>query len=216
LTIFRVKFGVKRINMNEKTEGEPVPNPATREPRKKKQARWDEMAAEVVKVTDGLGLEIDSGIKDTVIALRLLGFDTDGSCEGHSDRGVCGPWVGLTSKEIEALEPEREKIFKEAWRHEEEYLDFDKEGGKRVREIDAEKLKVQARAMELITEFYQQRRVPYDVMIVVDPTINGRIQCMGTEVAEILPTKEKKVKLKQYQAEMADFTQFLKDKYFNS
>jgi hypothetical protein len=202
--------------MNEKTEREPVPNPIGGESRKKKRARWDEMAVEVDKETDALELEIDPGIKDTVISLRLLGFDTDGSCEGHSDRGVCGPWVGLTSKEIEELEPEREKIFKEAWRHEEEYLDFDKEGGKRVKEIDSEKLKVQARAMELIAEFYQQRRVPYDVMIIVDPTINGRIQCMGTEVAEILPTKEKKVKLKQYQEEMAAFTQFLKDRYFNS
>lgn len=184
--------------------------------KKAKEAHWSEMAADVDKTIDALGIPVEEGIKDTVIALRLLGFETDGSCEGHSDRGVCGPWVGLTSKEIEALEPEREKIFKEAWRHEEEYLDFDKEGGKRVREIDAEKLKVQARAMEVVAESYQERRVPYDAMIIVDPSINGRIQCMGTEVADILPPKEKAAKLKQYQAEMAAFTQFLKDKYFNS
>lgn len=199
--------------MDDKNEGEPVPNPTGGESRKKKKARWDEMAIKINETVDALGRHLDKGIKDTVIALNLLGFETDSSCEGHTKHGECGPWLGLTSKEIEALEPERERIFEETRQDKKGYLD--KKAQKRVAEIDAEKLKMQAKAMEVLAEFYQERRVPYDATIIVANIINGRIQCMGTEIAELLPPKQKAVKLKQYQEEMAAFTQFLKDRYFN-
>lgn len=47
------------------------------------------------EVTDALGLPLDSGVKRTVAALRLMGFETSGSCEGHLDRGTPTPWIDL-------------------------------------------------------------------------------------------------------------------------
>jgi hypothetical protein len=38
---------------------------------------------------------VDAGIRDTVTALRLLGFRTTASCEGHVDHGRPGPWVDV-------------------------------------------------------------------------------------------------------------------------
>jgi hypothetical protein len=38
---------------------------------------------------------MDPGIVDTVVALRLLGFTTQQSCEGHVRRGDGQPWVRL-------------------------------------------------------------------------------------------------------------------------
>ncbi len=50
-------------------------------PEKKK--LWDEAAARIETITDRLGLEIDEGIKEVVIAFLVNGFPTQQSCEGH-------------------------------------------------------------------------------------------------------------------------------------
>jgi hypothetical protein len=41
------------------------------------------------------GKRLDPGIRRTVYALRLLGFDTTMSCEGHAARACPFPWVHL-------------------------------------------------------------------------------------------------------------------------
>lgn len=64
-------------------------------------------------LVDGLGLGIDKGIRRSVAILRMLGFDTSMSCEGHEDnyvegfekwgrydkdgpyKGVCYPWISF-------------------------------------------------------------------------------------------------------------------------
>ena len=198
--------------MNDKIEGEPMSNPTGGESKEQKQARWDEMAVEVDKIVDPLDKHVDEGIKDTVIALQLLGFETDGSCEGHTDHGVCSPWIDITSAGIKATEPEKEKLFEKI----EKQGYMDKETERRIDELNLERTKEQARVMGILAEFYWGRDAPYDTIIVVHPVINGRIQCIGTDIVELLPPEQKAVKLKQYQAEMAEFTKFLKDRYFNS
>lgn len=65
----------------------------------KKQAIWDAEKVIVDSITDRLGMPIDSGIKETVIVLRLLGFKTSQSCEGHSDRALPFPWVMIDCDE---------------------------------------------------------------------------------------------------------------------
>lgn len=178
-----------------------------------KEKIWQKEKEKLGKIADNLGMPIDEGIKDAIVGLKLLGFETDGSCEGHiNQEGVGGPWVDLTSEEIKALEPEREKIFEESLVKGES--DLNEEARRRVDEIDAKKLKIQARAINLLAEFYANRKSIYDVMIIVAPIINGRIQCMGTDVANILPKKEQKKKLKEYRQEFNNFTEFLKDKFF--
>ena len=44
-------------------------------------------------IADRLGKPIDVGVKEAVVALWAIGFETDGSCEGHSDHGVDYPVV---------------------------------------------------------------------------------------------------------------------------
>ncbi len=66
-------------------------------------ARWQAMAAEVAGLVDGLGVPVDDGIRDTVIALRLLGIETVFSCEGHLDYGFPCPWVDVAARDAPAL-----------------------------------------------------------------------------------------------------------------
>lgn len=52
---------------------------------------------EVEHITDGRGLKIDNGIKESVIVLKLIGLETGDSCEGHIDRALPYPWVDIVA-----------------------------------------------------------------------------------------------------------------------
>lgn len=48
-------------------------------------------------------MPVDTGIEQTVVALRLLGFKTTMSCAGHADRITTGPYVMCESDEARTL-----------------------------------------------------------------------------------------------------------------
>lgn len=62
---------------------------------------YEEVAREVDSIVDSMGEHIDGNIKKIVIALRMAGFPTSSSCEGHTNWGLPYPWV-----EVYALEQE--------------------------------------------------------------------------------------------------------------
>lgn len=57
---------------------------------------FEKAKEEVDQIIDGLGMPIDEKIKKTVIALRMMRVNTDGSCEGHTKWGLPYPWVGVS------------------------------------------------------------------------------------------------------------------------
>src|SRR2546426_6951982 len=65
------------------------------EVRSAKEEAWMKMEQEVGRIADKLGRPIDPGIRESVVALRVLGLTTDGSCEGHLDHGVRAPWIDI-------------------------------------------------------------------------------------------------------------------------
>ena len=58
-----------------------------------KQEIWDSIVVKINKTCDKLSMPIDEGIKETVIVLQVLGFNTTQSCEGHDGRGLPYPWI---------------------------------------------------------------------------------------------------------------------------
>lgn len=54
---------------------------------------WEEAEAYAAHLVDRIGCPIDEGIRETVVALNLLGFPTSQSCEGHLDHGCPYPWI---------------------------------------------------------------------------------------------------------------------------
>jgi len=52
---------------------------------------------EVDQLVDRLGYPIDNGIKRVVAVLRLVGFHTTASCEGHICSGLPYPWVDINN-----------------------------------------------------------------------------------------------------------------------
>ncbi len=80
---------------------------------------YEEVKEEVDLITDGLGVPVDEKIKKTVIALRMMRINTEGSCEGHREWGLPYPWVSVSlylsdkyeSGWIEDNIAEREKVL---------------------------------------------------------------------------------------------------------
>lgn len=63
--------------------------------REERERQWCAKEKEIEVLTDGLGMGLDKGVKDTVVALQLNGFNTSQSCEGHIGRGCGSPWVDI-------------------------------------------------------------------------------------------------------------------------
>jgi hypothetical protein len=64
-----------------------------------KQEIWNSIAATVDRTCDTLRMPVDPGIKETVITLQAMGFNTTSSCEGHDDHGLPYPWIKIDSEE---------------------------------------------------------------------------------------------------------------------
>lgn len=187
--------------------------------REAKEQRWQEMAAWVEKITDGLGMPVDSGIKETVIVLNLLGFPTAMSCEGHADRGVSGPWVDMKSKDLEALEEQWQQAILTAQAAHEEKRPLPEGHYKTLRaakkKLDTPVLHLASGLMAYLITFYAARVAPHNLRLVLKEYVAGfRLECHGTFLQEVVEPPQREAKLREYQDEMRAFTAFLKERYF--
>jgi len=71
----------------------PLENESNETPESQK--KWDKIKNEIENSADSLGLEIDEGIKNPVIALNAFEINTAQSCEGHLDSGKSAPWIRI-------------------------------------------------------------------------------------------------------------------------
>ena len=62
--------------------------------RLEKEKHW----ARLKSKADRFGNKIETGIKESVIALWALGFKTSASCQGHLDHGRLAPWIDIGEK----------------------------------------------------------------------------------------------------------------------
>lgn len=179
------------------------PNSTAQKESKKseKEILWEQKLAEVNRITDGLGRGIDEKIKEAVAAFLIHEFTTSGSCEGHiaetkeDEHGLPFPWVEFYAPEPEGWEENEDK--KQEW--------------------IIENLKQQQKMKKFFEEFYRKRETSLDAQLTLEGIgiFEGfRIQSSGAEMMATLAPEEQKQKLELYRKEMADFTKFLKDKYF--
>jgi hypothetical protein len=198
-----------------------------------KEERWDNMTTLVASWTDGLGLPIDDGIKDTVIAVNLLDIPTTGSCEGHLHWGTNSPWVELdlsTSQElIEELEANKQLIETARLTLQEQHPDLSwdelyqmpvieplhklfRERYKIIVKIEAETLARVTPLLNSLAAFYETHSCSYDckLTLVWYGSTWCRLESEGARWQNTKPDQERAEKLATYQQEMNAFTQFLK------
>ncbi len=134
-------------------------------------------------VGDGLGLGIDAGIMETVVALTANGIPTASSCEGHADRGLPYPWVAISHRQPNrALEGEVDPL----------------QGALKVLNEP-----VYPRLEALLKEFYAQRKYPVQLNLVRLGLADSRL------MPDVGDNHRRTDLLKPRQAEMQAFTAFL-------
>lgn len=158
-------------------------------------------------ITDGLGKPIDPGIFDTVVALHALGFHTSGSCAGHAQWGIGGPYIDTESEAGNTL---RNTIF--AYRKKNT---FQKELTKKLEDLASqarkENLKHAAKVLALLELFYKNRKTLYETRITMSFWSYNvvRLECQGSEINGSRKGAKKLKALRAYQKEFKDFTEFL-------
>lgn len=170
--------------------------------------QWQESTHTVSRLTDKLGRGLDPGIRDTVIALNALGIHTAQSCEGHLDHGRPYPWVTIHSDEAKCLFEQSGAAFARASPEEGRMLKH------RAEEAQAQS---QQLLLALLADFYAQRHVDYDRILIVYMRYPGTSILESQGAASLIgqPYKVQAQKLAEYQDEMQSFAAFLKEEYFS-
>ncbi len=181
---------------------------------------WNKIKAQFAKTTDKLGRTIDGGIIDVVVGLNLNNIHTISSCEGHLQWGIAGPWIDIEADiDTSPLKERAQSLY-----HKIEQ-DFDRLTEKQIFQLSSQARKLQKKAqaphllereklLKLLSEFYQTRKVPYQVQLhAVDYDFATTRLCnIGASIQESLPAKLKERNLKKFQAEIRAFGDFLKNK----
>lgn len=163
-----------------------------------KEADWEKYRAEVDAIADANGRGVDEGIKESLVALAANGIQTNQSCEGgdNDQHGEPYPWIQINVPEPDGWQ-EDIKLQTE-WK-----LANDKQ---------RERLSI------LLEEFSKDREVPRNIhLIIEDRGIYGSfiLRSAGGEAMKSLSPEEQARYREDFRKELADFTEFLKSKFFN-
>jgi hypothetical protein len=172
---------------------------------------WQNWQFQLSRTVDGLGKRIDPGIMDTVIALNANDIHTTASCEGHLDWGAPYPWIDVGSPDprIGDLEQQIAELLYEG-----------KKGSEQVEQLYLATKRMhyqeELKLLEAIEAFYQHHPVVVDRHLTLLHITRGgcHMRPQGADIQELRTDAERVAKLKEYQAEMHAFADFLKRQFF--
>lgn len=205
-----------------------------------KAVAWEAKRREIDQLTDALSLGIDEGIKETVVAFNMFGLNTSGSCEGHLEHGLITPYVDVEAPnkpeteyvgEMEvfqrvankygiSFEEVRRALNFEAWQ--EAYKESVRNGQTpEFLQFLEETNQLKRRIEPLIEEFSARKEVSSNIRLHVDTVASfvrvwcGKAETHFSRFEDTLPKTVKSTLLTQRQAEMKEFSNFLRVKYFS-
>jgi hypothetical protein len=170
---------------------------------------WQDLHKYFKRVIDRLGMRIDKGIMDTVVALNGAGVYTTASCEGHLHRAAPYPWIRVEHKDADGIAHQIALLLHDGKRE-------DEETQRLMKQHRALLLEEEQKLITLLNAFYQEHQFDYDRHLSIWRYANGIpcVQSFGSDHQEFRSCDEKALKLKEYQQEMQDFALFLKNKFF--
>jgi hypothetical protein len=145
---------------------------------------------------------IDPDIFDLLVGLRAFNIPTQGSCFGHKERAWTFPFADIRANDSHIL-----------------YDDYSKKMVKIKKTWIRENVAIQKKLIDLLTEFYNTRKVEYKYRISLHTMIDWawvRLKCTGADLLLDMPLKTFKKELLIYQNEMKTFGSFLINKYQNA
>lgn len=193
-----------------------------------KQQKWNDVEALINRMSDNRGMPIDEKIKKTVVILNVLGFKTNSSCIGHEINNSC-PFLRFeaVSDAESRVTPVQKTYEKERKKLQKKYPKKDifnmgrkskklLEANERLREtfsqIGIDSKKALLPLHQLLAKFYESHATMNDRRLFIH-FIGGyqlnTLQCTGSEWQECYTQEERNQRLKEFQQEMDQFTEFL-------
>jgi len=188
---------IRKTEDKENKEGEEMmaifdkSKPELSETKSEKELVWEKTRGEIEGIGDSLGMPIDEGIKETVIAFMVNGFPTSGSCEGHVDRALPVPWVEISAQnEPEIKYKKQEEVFDRIakrhnfttqdllqWKNKDaekaywEAIDKCVKNGetKEYKKWVEENKKLRKEMETILNEFYQDKEIDLDIKLKIRP-----------------------------------------------
>jgi hypothetical protein len=171
---------------------------------------WQKALRETRKITDKIGMSVDPKVVTTVAAMRLHGFCTVASCEGHLDRMTSGPFVKFES--LKAA-----KCFHDAEVNREHLIAAGKLKDK-LNEGRVHTWREMQRMYHLIESYRAKVGSNEGVdepMLMVRYVMNRNIylHCYGVEFLNLYEREGKRKMLAKHQKAMQSFAEYLKEVY---
>ena len=216
-------------------ENFPEKNKPSEDLKSNKQLEYEKTLARLDLTADRLGKGLDPEIKDAVAYLRLFGFYTTGSCEGHTEKNLSFPYIhvgpisGSTEEYIgeEALITEITKKYgiTELQFLKNQSLEAKNEYRREMEKIwespqyleCKQKLKeASGRLDELLQDFYFDSQAKKEIRIVNNSlgSLTSRMESAIAKEGRLAKENLSADLIKQCQIEMKRFTEFLKGKYY--
>lgn len=170
----------------------------------KKNKSWEEALALVQHLRDKIGKTVDKNIEETIATFYLHGINTVASCEGHLDHGTYAPYIDIRATGIKDLEKKADQTTLK------EQID------EIYQEITRKNLEERKKLVPLLDLFYKNRIVPFDRRLTIQTLGRdiSRLESQGAEMQRIQNEDIREQKLVEYKKEMAEFTLFLKNNFF--
>lgn len=190
----------------------------------KQRKRWFEEIDKFKNKTDKLGMTIEGGILETVVALNMAGIKTSQSCEGHLDRGLAGPWVQITgstnddSRNLNQMmldEYKKADLVKaqnpESFLKDSEYASYMEKFRELQNLLLVESQKNAEKLIVLLGKFYMNREIDFDCMLIVNgvDSVAPTLISQGSYLQNIRNAEEKEKNIQRYRKEMKEFADFL-------
>jgi hypothetical protein len=208
-----------------------------------KEKIWREKIEQVGNRHDRAGGEMDRGIIESMVALNIHGIPTEQSCEGHLDHGIPSPWIAIeaVNRPTERYS-DQNKIYQEValkhgisveelrdGKHEQEWREAciasETSGETETWELWQEKnAELRKQVEELVQKYESQRTEESSSVMSLTPgrgtfrifTGGEDYKLRGKAIKEFSEAEREAIslRLRDHQAEMQRFTEFLKQKYF--
>jgi hypothetical protein len=211
--------------------------------RQEKETIWHKTLEGLAGVGDRLGYRIDEGIKETVVAFKVNGFPTYGSCEGHIEKRFgkqikLRPYIdiGFEEPKLRYVDEQiiREKIASESnipiesidedesarrafW----DYIDnHDVAETPEYMALRAKNEHLQKSVADLLQSFYKNSGTPEDLKLVIErigPAGHFRVTNAKEDPDEVMDKDLEKFEkqLSMEQEEMQRFTLLFKNRFFS-
>ncbi len=192
-------------------------------PQLSKEQIWEQTYERFSHTTDRLGMPIDRGILETVVAFNALNMKTTGSCEGHLKHGKYAPYIHFNSNWLrEDNKRASEKLSEARKQRDLKQLSADEverlfEEGRQLRgEVRRKHVQSFLPLLRYLTAFYAERVVPYDrrLILIDGQGILSTLESQGAQFQVGVSSERRQQKLVEHQQEMFAFGSFLKQRYF--